>query len=78
MDVVKALEHFELHGLIERTEVVYHARSRIYFSCHGYFQNVIVPVTIGIVALSVDSRVRLRRERIAVEAMRGCEPVTTG
>src|ERR1019366_10809777 len=69
--VIHAIGYFALQNFFEFLEVEHHARRRVRFSSHSHLENVVVSVTVRIVALPEDAPVLLgRKRRIMVEMRR--------
>jgi hypothetical protein len=76
--VIEAREHFPFDEAVEIGEVADHSGSLIDLAADGYFEDVVVSVTVGIVALSVDRLILGVGHRFAVEAVRRGEQVAAG
>src|SRR5579863_6549191 len=60
MFVAKAGEHFPFDEAVEIDEVADHSSLRIHLSANGYLHDVVVTVSVGIVAFAVDFLILLR------------------
>src|SRR5882672_9387300 len=71
--VVERLEDFAVHEGFELLQVDDEAGGSVDFPFHGYFEDVVVAVSVGVVALAEHALVFLRREGGVVVEMRGGE-----
>jgi len=71
--MVHCIKHFAVHSLFELLEINHEARARIDFALHRDFEDVIVPVSIGVIALAKEAPVLLRRKLRIVVVVRGGE-----
>jgi hypothetical protein len=55
--VIVSIDDQGLDGRVDRAEVSHHARDRVRDAFNGHFQNVVVPVASGMIALSVEADV---------------------
>ena len=60
--MVERVEHFPAHDVLQLLQVDDESRLRIDRALHGDFESVVVPVSIGIIALAEDALVLLRSE----------------
>src|SRR6266568_7400805 len=74
----ETLQDVAIHEHVQAGKIADHSAAGIHLTANGYLQSVVVPVTVGIVALAVNFLVLLRRKLIAVQAMRSREPVAPG
>src|SRR5467141_1746675 len=71
MTMIHALHDFAFENLFQFFQVQDHAGHRIRLALDGYFQRVIVPVAVRVIALPEDSTVLLSRKIRVVINMRG-------
>src|SRR5258708_7075598 len=71
MTMIHALHDFAFENLFQFFQIQHHAGHRIRLALDGYFQRVIVPVAVRVIALSKDSTVLLSRKIRVVVDMRG-------
>src|SRR5258708_2023370 len=71
--VVEGVEHFAVHEVFELFQVDDEAGGGVDFPFHGYFEDVVVAVPVGVVALAESALVLLRREGWVVIKVRGGE-----
>ena len=73
---IERFDHCALDECIEVGQVCDHSRGRVHRTRHGDFDDVVVAVPIGIIALAVDTLIRFFVELRAVQSMRGRETVS--
>src|SRR6187402_2137937 len=76
--LVEALHDLRIHERVQCHHVNHHARRRVHGSCHSDLQNIVVPVTEGVIALAKRSVVLRFAHGAHVETMRGRETVSPG
>ena len=70
--MVHSVEDFAVHGFFELLKIDHESGARIDLALDSNFEDVIVPVSVGVVALAEQSPVLLRRQvRIVVIVRRG-------
>src|SRR5258708_34656809 len=62
MTMIHALHDFAFENLFQFFQVQHHAGHRIRLALNGYFQRVIWPVAVSVIALPKDSTVLLSRK----------------
>ncbi len=72
MPMIETRHHFTLQSLFELVQIEDHSRFRIRLAGNSDFENVVVPVTMWIIAFAKNPAVVLRGEfRIVIEVRRG-------
>src|SRR6185437_5668082 len=71
MAMVEAGHHFTLENVFQFGEVKDHSSARIGFAGDGNFENVVVPVAVGIIAFAENALILGGREFSDVIEMRG-------
>jgi len=70
--MVHGVEHLAVHSFLELLQVNHEPGPRIDFPLHRNFEHVVVPVSVGVIALAEQAPVLLRREfRVMVIMRRG-------
>src|SRR5579872_4831757 len=71
--MVHGVEDFAIHGLFELLQINHESRARIDFALHRDFEDIIVPMSIWVIAFAEQPPVLLRRERRIVIVVRSSE-----
>src|SRR5258708_2872040 len=71
-------QHFFFDKTIQVDQVADHASAIVHRAAHRYFQSVVVSVSMGIIAFSIDGAIFFGREFAAVQAVRSGKSVTPG
>jgi hypothetical protein len=68
--VIHGVEHFVVHDFFELLEVDDEAGAGIDFAFYGYFQGVVVTVTVRVIAFAEQTEILFRRELRVVVVVR--------
>jgi hypothetical protein len=69
--VVKSINHRVLHAAIQVGQVANHSRNRINLPAYRYLNDVVMPVAVGIAALSVHGVILFLVVSLGIQTMRG-------
>ena len=73
---IKPFDDLRVHEAIQLDQVANHARTFIHRPADCDLQPVVMAVSVGIIAFAISGRVLRGRHAVAVQAVRGREPVT--
>src|SRR5437879_2131822 len=74
---IETSDNFPLHTFVQINQIADHARTLIHLPAEGDFERVVMPVSMRIIALAVGHAIFFAGHRIAVQAVRGGEAITT-